>query len=130
MASVAQSLCCLFLAGSRFWQGGSFEVIKSTSSTSDTAEGSLANKSTLEVIIPSELDGSAYVQVEVKSVPGRRILLFCASLTDTNGPTADSMTLTCSTCNRQFRARISLLSHQRTHQHTRTYSRNNDGLSH
>ena len=27
-------------------------------------------------------------------------------------------------------ARIGLVSHQRTHQHTRTYSRNNDGLSH
>ena len=47
----------------------------------------------------------------------------------TNGPPADSMTLTCSTCNRQFRARIDLVSHQRTHQHTRTYSRSNDGLS-
>ena len=49
---------------------------------------------------------------------------------NTNGPPADSMTLTCSTCNRQFRARIGPVSHQRTHQHTRTYSRNNDGLSH
>ena len=49
---------------------------------------------------------------------------------NTNGPPPDSMTLTCSTCNRQFRARIGLVSHQRTHQHTRTYSRNNDGLSH
>ena len=33
---------------------------------------------------------------------------------NSNGP-PDSMTLTCSTCNRQFRARISLVSHQRTH---------------
>ena len=49
---------------------------------------------------------------------------------NTNGPPAESMTLTCSTCNRQCRARIGLVSHQRTHQHTRTYSRNNDGLSH
>ena len=40
---------------------------------------------------------------------------------NTNGPPADSMTLTCSTCNRQFRARIGLVSHQRTHQHTRTF---------
>ena len=47
-----------------------------------------------------------------------------------NGPPADSMTLTCSTCNRQLRARIRLVSHQRTHQHTRIYSRNNDGLFH
>ena len=36
----------------------------------------------------------------------------------TNVPPTDSMTLTCSTCNRQFRARIGLVSHQRTHQHT------------
>ena len=49
---------------------------------------------------------------------------------NTNGPPADSITLTCSTCNhRQFRARI-ILRLQRTHQHTRTYSRNNDGISH
>ena len=45
---------------------------------------------------------------------------------NTNGQPADSMTLTCSTCN----ARIGLVSHLRTHQHTRTYSRNDDGLSH
>ena len=49
---------------------------------------------------------------------------------NTNGPLAQSMTMTCSTCNRQFRARIGQVSHQRTHQHIRTYSRNNDGLSH
>ena len=49
---------------------------------------------------------------------------------NTNGPPADSMTMTCSTCNQQFRAKIGIVSHQRTHQHTRTYSRNNDGLSH
>ena len=36
----------------------------------------------------------------------------------TNGPPADSMTLTCSTCNLQLRARIGLVSHQRTHLHT------------
>ena len=47
-----------------------------------------------------------------------------------NGPPSDFMTLTCSTCNRQFRARIGLVSDQRTHQHGRIYSRNNDGLSH
>ena len=49
---------------------------------------------------------------------------------NTNGSLADSMTLTCSTCNRQYRARIGLVGHQRTHQHTRTHTRNNDGLSH
>ena len=42
------------------------------------------------------------------------------------------MILTSSTCNRKFRARFGPVSHQRTHQHTRTYmhSKNNDGLSH
>ena len=30
---------------------------------------------------------------------------------NTNGPLADSVTLTCSTCNRQFRARIGLVNH-------------------
>ena len=34
---------------------------------------------------------------------------------NTNGPPADSMTMTCSTCNRQFRTRIGLVSHRRTH---------------
>ena len=32
---------------------------------------------------------------------------------NTIGPPADSMILTCSTCNRQFRARIGLVSHQK-----------------
>ena len=49
---------------------------------------------------------------------------------NTNGPPADTMTLICSTSNRQIRARIGLVSHQRTHQQTRTISRNNDVLSH
>ncbi|XP_059158595.1 mediator of RNA polymerase II transcription subunit 17-like [Physella acuta] len=54
-------------AGSRFWQGGTFEVLK----TSDLlAEGEInPRKSSLDVIIPSELEGVAYIQVEVKSVP-------------------------------------------------------------
>ena len=38
----------------------------------------------------------------------------------TTGPLADSMTLTGSTCNRQFIARIGQVSHQRTYLHTRT----------
>ena len=36
----------------------------------------------------------------------------------TNEPPADSVTLTCCTCNRQIRARTGLVSHQRTHRHT------------
>ena len=49
---------------------------------------------------------------------------------NTNGPPAEFMTLTCSTCNQQVRARIGLVKHHRTHQHTRTYSKNSEGLSH
>ncbi|XP_041352687.1 mediator of RNA polymerase II transcription subunit 17-like [Gigantopelta aegis] len=53
-------------AGSRFWQGGTFEVVKST----DPGESdSGVQKSSLEVVIPSELEGVAYIQVEVKTVP-------------------------------------------------------------
>ena len=36
----------------------------------------------------------------------------------TNGPPSYSLTLTCSTRNRQFGARIGLVNHQRIHQHT------------
>ena len=36
---------------------------------------------------------------------------------NTNGPPADSTILTCYTCNRQFRGRFGLVSHQKTHQH-------------
>lgn len=59
-------------AGSRFWQGGTFEVLK----TSDLlAEGEInLRKSSLDVSIPSELEGVAYIQVEVKSVPGNLAL--------------------------------------------------------
>ena len=65
--------CDMFAsAGSRFWQGGSFEVRKNTTSPGDSSDGSVTSKSALEVVIPSELDGSAYVQVEVRSVPGRQ----------------------------------------------------------
>ena len=56
-----------FIAGSRFWQGGTFEVVKTTSASTtepDTVRGGL------EVIIPNDLRGVAYIQVEVKSVPG------------------------------------------------------------
>lgn len=47
---------------------GVFEVVKS----SDLAgEGDfLAQRGSLDVVVPTELEGSAYIQVEVKSVPG------------------------------------------------------------
>ncbi|XP_053374505.1 mediator of RNA polymerase II transcription subunit 17-like isoform X2 [Mercenaria mercenaria] len=56
-------------AGSRFWQGGTFEVTKNTTLPSEQPDGGVASHSALEVIIPSELEGSSYVQVEVKCVP-------------------------------------------------------------
>ncbi|XP_052769544.1 mediator of RNA polymerase II transcription subunit 17-like isoform X1 [Mya arenaria] len=55
-------------AGSRFWQGGTFEVTKTTSLPSDQ-EGSTAQQYPLQVVIPSELEGSSYLQLEIKSVP-------------------------------------------------------------
>ncbi|KAL4237228.1 Mediator of RNA polymerase II transcription subunit 17 [Mactra antiquata] len=54
-------------AGSRFWQGGTFEVTKNTMLPSEQVEGTNTH-SALEVVIPSELEGSSYVQVEVKHV--------------------------------------------------------------
>lgn len=63
-------------AGSRFWQGGTFEVTKNTTLPSEQPEGSVGSHSSLEVIIPSELEGSSYVQVEVKSVPGKTLYSF------------------------------------------------------
>lgn len=56
----------IFSAGSRYWQGGTFEVIKATSLPGESTD----NKSSLEVVVPSDLEGVAYIQVEIKSVPG------------------------------------------------------------
>ena len=63
-----------FVAGSRFWQGGTFEVVKSTDQGESDAG---VQKSSLEVVIPSELEGVAYIQVEVKTVPGEKITVAC-----------------------------------------------------
>ncbi|KAH3845604.1 hypothetical protein DPMN_087885 [Dreissena polymorpha] len=58
-------------AGSRFWQGGTFEVTKNTGTSSgDQTDVGSALQNPLQVVIPSELEGTAYVQVEIKSVPG------------------------------------------------------------
>ncbi|XP_050405397.2 mediator of RNA polymerase II transcription subunit 17 [Patella vulgata] len=54
-------------AGSRFFQGGTFEVTKIVDDKTDTSTSH--SRGSLEVIIPSELEGVAYIQVEVKSVP-------------------------------------------------------------
>lgn len=60
----------MFSAGSRFWQGGTFEVVKTTGTTASDPE-STSVRGGLEVIIPNDLRGVAYIQVEVKSVPGK-----------------------------------------------------------
>ncbi|XP_064602263.1 mediator of RNA polymerase II transcription subunit 17-like [Liolophura sinensis] len=53
-------------AGSRYYQGGTFEVKKSNK---DPLDHSDSTKCSLEIILPSELEGVAYIHVEVKSVP-------------------------------------------------------------
>lgn len=55
--------------GSRYWQSGTFEVVKSTKETDNIDSISGTPKSCLEVIIPSELEGVAYVKIEVKTFP-------------------------------------------------------------
>ncbi|KAK7506883.1 hypothetical protein BaRGS_00001734 [Batillaria attramentaria] len=62
--------------GSRFWQGGSFEVRKSSEVDRVDAEGE-GSKSMVEVTVPSELEGVAYIQVEVKTVPDMMDLTSC-----------------------------------------------------
>lgn len=60
----------IIIAGSRYWQGGTFEVVKSTSSSEQECGMSTTPSCSLEVIIPSELEGVAFIQVEVKSIQG------------------------------------------------------------
>ncbi|XP_062619773.1 mediator of RNA polymerase II transcription subunit 17-like [Saccostrea cucullata] len=53
--------------GSRYLHNGVFEVVKSSDLN---AEGEfLAQRGSLDVVVPTELEGAAYIQVEVKSVP-------------------------------------------------------------
>ena len=76
------------VAGSRFWQRGSFHVRKSTElDKSDgraeagtdgpavddvSRDASLQQvKSSLEVTVPSQLEGTAFIQVQVKTVTCR-----------------------------------------------------------
>lgn len=56
-------------AGSRFWQGGTFEVTKSEVDASDIENPAITfQRSPLQVTVPSELEGVAYIQVTVKRV--------------------------------------------------------------
>ncbi|ESP02795.1 hypothetical protein LOTGIDRAFT_111028 [Lottia gigantea] len=59
-------------AGSRFLQSGTFEVTKVIEEKTD-GDGS-HSRGSLEVVIPSELEGVAYIQVDVKSVPGNILM--------------------------------------------------------
>ena len=55
---------CFVSAGSRFWQGATFEVKKSES----PGEGGIEQ---LETIIPSDLEGAAFIQVTIRKIPGK-----------------------------------------------------------
>lgn len=59
--------------GSRFWQTGVFEVTKADEEdmTSAPVDPATNRKSTLKVTIPSDLEGSAYLQVFIRSVPDK-----------------------------------------------------------
>ena len=60
-------------AGSRFWQSGTFEVTKSDVEQTDLTASPGGHKSALQVTVPSELEGSAYLQVIVKNLAGRSL---------------------------------------------------------
>ena len=63
--------------GSRYVHNSTFEVVKSTDLGGDQGDvgPSSSPRGSLEVVIPSELEGAAYIQVEVKSVPGNKMFL-------------------------------------------------------
>ena len=65
-------------AGSRFWQGGTFEVTKKDDEPIDLTESPTASqpKSALKVTVPSELEGVAYIQVIIKRQSGRYVWLY------------------------------------------------------
>ena len=63
-------------AGSRFWQNGTFEVKKSETDFSEPSTSQLppqhpGHKSALQVTVPSELQGVAYIQVVIKKLSGK-----------------------------------------------------------
>lgn len=61
------------LAGSRFWQGGTFEVTKKDDEPIDLTESPTTGqpRSALKVTVPSELEGVAYIQVIIKRQSGK-----------------------------------------------------------
>ena len=72
-------------AGSRYWQNGTFEVKKSESEQADSTESPQPGhvgppKNALQVVVPSELEGVAYIQVAIKKVSGGGLELLCTIL--------------------------------------------------
>jgi len=56
------------LAGSRYWQSGSFEVSKADTETADTLESVNGTpRSALCVTVVTELEGFAYIQVAIRA---------------------------------------------------------------
>ena len=64
-------------AGSHFWQSGTFEVTKSEGDPNDPDpsdpmhNGLRPESSSLQVTVPSELEGIAYIQVAIRKLNGR-----------------------------------------------------------
>ena len=68
----------MFTAGSRFWQSGTFEVTKSDVDPSDVMDSpgaAMKPQSALQVHVPSELEGVAYIQVAIKRLAGNSLML-------------------------------------------------------
>ncbi len=70
--NISLSILFCLLAGSRFWQGGTFEVTKKEDDPSDLTDSPTPGqpKSALKVTVPSELEGVAYIQVIIKRQSG------------------------------------------------------------
>jgi len=66
-----------FIAGSRFGQGGTFEVRKSDADTGEAmtepTSPQLSTRSALQVTVPSELEGTAVIQVAIRKLRGEII---------------------------------------------------------
>ena len=73
-------MCCIavplirhicVLAGSRYWQSGSFEVSKANTEAADTAEPMNGSpRSAVRVTVLTELEGFAYIQVAIRDSAG------------------------------------------------------------
>ena len=59
---------CACVAGSRFWQSGSFEVSKADAEAVDTSDSvnGCAPRSAVQVTVLTELEGVAYIQVAIR----------------------------------------------------------------